>query len=267
MRTFVRSLRIWVVITATALAGCASTDEEAYVERPPDEFYEEGIALLDDGDYLAAAGAFEEIERQHPYSQLAVRGQLMAAFAYYEGNYYDRAIAALDTFMDLHPGHEDVPYAQYLKGMSHYEQISDVGRDQEMTELALLEFRELVQRFPDTDYARDAELKIDLARDHLAGKEMEIGRYYQQRRQYVAAVNRFRNVVEEYQTTTHVAEALHRLTESYLALGVREEARKAAAVLGHNFPQSAWYARSYALLEGEGLEPAESDGSWLDRLL
>jgi len=262
--------RVLAVALVVILVGCTGTGEEDdYVERPVEDLYNEAMDLLEASDHRAAAEAFEEVERQHPYSQWAVRAQWMAGFAYYEGGHYDEAVAAMRNFIDLHPGHENVPYAQYLIGVSYYERISDVGRDQEMTERAHGAFRELVRRYPDSDYARDAELKIDLVRDHLAGKEMEIGRFYQQRQQWVAAINRFRRVVEEYETTTHVPEALHRLTESYLALGVRQEARQAAAVLGHNYPDSRWYQRSFALLEGEGLEPEETGGigSWLSGVL
>ena len=240
--------------------------DQEYVERPAEELYAEAKELLDDGDYKAAARGFEEVERQHPYSQWAVRGQVMAAFAYYEGRFYPDAIATLESFIELHPGHKDVPYAHYLIGRSYYDQITDVGRDQEMTEEALEAFRVLSQRFPESDYSKDALLKMDLARDHLAGKEMEVGRYYQRQQQFVAAINRFRNVIEQFQTTTHVAEALHRLTECYLALGVTTEAQAAAAVLGYNYPESNWYKKSYALLEGDGLEPGESEGSWLSTL-
>ena len=247
-----------------ALAGCAGSTEDAYVERPPEALYADAQALLDDRDWEGAAKGFEEVERQHPYSQWATRGQLMAAFAYYQGSLYDDAVGALDAFMDLHPGSKDVPYALYLKGMSYYEQISDVGRDQEMTESALRTFEELERRYPDTDYAKDAKLKVDLAQDHLAGKEMEIGRYYQNQGRYVAAVNRFQNVVDSFQTTTHVPEALHRLVESYLALGVPDEAREDATVLGYNFPDSVWYERSYALLRANGVAaptPATAAGA------
>ncbi|HEX6114589.1 MAG TPA: outer membrane protein assembly factor BamD [Geminicoccaceae bacterium] len=232
------------------LGGCSGADEEAYVERPVEDLYNEAQDLLEGGDPQRAGQAFEEVERQHPYSPWTTRAQLMSAFAYYEANSYDEAIAAAERFIELHPGHQDVPYAYYLIGISYYERISDVGRDQKMTEQALAAFDELRRRFPDSEYARDAELKADLARDHLAGKEMSIGRYYLRRGQYVAAINRFRNVVERYQTTTHVAEALHRLTEAYLALGLQQEAQKNAAVLGYNFPGSEWYMDSYALLNG-----------------
>lgn len=254
--------RVWVALTVAlplvaACAGDAVEPELEYVEAPVDELYNNAMDLLQDGDYIAAARAFEEVERQHPYSQWATRGELMAAFALYQANEYDEAVAAAERFVDLHPGNKDVPYAFYLIGTSHYERISDVGRDQRMTELALAAFDELVRRFPDSDYARDASLKIDLTRDHLAGKEMEIGRYYLGQAKYIAAINRFRNVVDQYQTTTHVPEALHRLTESYLALGVQREATKTAAVLGHNFPGSPWYQDSYALLTGEYVELPE----------
>ncbi|MCB1832837.1 MAG: outer membrane protein assembly factor BamD [Geminicoccaceae bacterium] len=249
------------------LAGCAATDDETeYVERPAEELYAEAQALLDEKDYKAAARAFEEVERQHPYSSWAVRGEIMAAYAYYEGQFYLDAVATLESFIELHPGNKDVPYAHYLIGRSYYDQITDVGRDQEMTKEALEAFRVLVQRYPDSDYARDAALKMDLARDHLAGKEMEVGRFYQHQQQYVAAINRFRSVVETYQTTTHVPEALHRLTECYLALGITDEAQASAAVLGYNYPDSDWYQKSYALLEDEDLEPGVGDESWLSGL-
>ncbi|MCS7266810.1 MAG: outer membrane protein assembly factor BamD [Geminicoccaceae bacterium] len=247
-------------------AGCARDRRDAYVERPAEELYATAQDLLARGEYREAGRAFEEVERQHPYSQLAVRSQIMAAYAYYEANDYEEAIGAARRFIELHPGNPDVPYAHYLIGMSYYERISDVQRDQEMTEEALKAFEELIRRYPDSEYAKDARLKVDLVRDHLAGKEMEIGRYYQKRGQYVAAINRFRTVVERYQTTSHVPEALHRLTECYLALGVRAEAQNAAALLGHNFPGSPWYERAYALLHGQKLEPARGPGSWLPRL-
>jgi outer membrane protein assembly factor BamD len=234
-----------------ALGACASSsDQEDYVEEPVDDLYNRAMDLLQQGSDRQAARAFEEVERQHPYSEWATRAQLMSAYAFYEANDYDEAVAAARRFIDLHPGNKDVAYAYYLIGQSHYEQISDVGRDQKMTELSLEAFDELIRRFPDSRYARDAEIKADLARDHLAGKEMEIGRYYLRRGEYVAAVNRFNNVINRYQTTTHVAEALHRLTEAYLALGVQEEARRTASVLGYNFPGSPWYRDSYDLFAG-----------------
>lgn len=253
------------LIVLVLVTGCATVERPDYVDRPAEELYAEAQGFLDENRFRSAALAFEEVERQHPYSEWAVRGRLMAAYAYYEGEMYVDAIAGLEGFIDLHPGHKDVPYAHYLIARSYYDQISDVGRDQQMTKDALASFEELIRRYPDSDYAKDAALKSDLARDHLAGKEMEIGRYYQERQQYVAAINRFKNVVDRFETTTHVPEALHRLTESYLALGIRDEATKAASVLGHNYPESDWYERSYTLLEG-GSGTATSESSvtgWL----
>lgn len=248
------------------LAACSGNDEPEYVERPVDELYNEAQDKLALGDYRPAAEAFEEVERQHPYSQWATRAQILSAYAYYEANAYDEAIAAAQRYLELHPGSDDAPYAYYLIGQSYYEQISDVRRDQEMTEKSLNAFQDLVRRYPATDYAKDAQLKVDLAFDHLAGKEMEIGRWYQGRGQYVAAINRFRTVVEKYQTTTPVAEALHRLTECYLAIGVPVEAQNTAAVLGYNYPGNEWYEKSYALLTGQQLEPKRTAGSWLSRI-
>jgi outer membrane protein assembly factor BamD len=252
------------------LAGCgggSSLDEGRLPDQPPEELYRQGQDLLERGSYQEAAKAFEEVERQHPYSQWATRGELMAAFAYYQANKYDEAVGAAQRFIELHPGNKDVAYAHYLMGLCYYEQISDVGRDQEMTQKALDTFTELVRRYPDSEYTADAKLKIDLVQDHLAGKEMEVGRYYQRRQLWLAGINRFQNVVRNYQTTTHVPEALHRLTESYLALGMTQQAQEAAAVLGYNFPGSDWYQRSFALLKGQNLEPKEGEGgSWLSRL-
>ncbi len=264
----VRWFPLLLLLLVGPFAGCSGVSkEEEQVEKPAEELYAEARRLLEEGRYERAAKAFEEVERQHPYSPWATKAQVMAAYAYYEGGLHDAAIAAAERFIDLHPGHEDVAYAHYLVAVSYYEQISDVGRDQSATEKALEALTRVVQRFPDTDYARDAQLKIDLVRDHLAGKEMEIGRFYQRQGRWVAAINRFRRVVEEFQTTTHVPEALHRLVESYLALGLEEEARRAAAVLGYNYPDSDWYRRSYALLEGRGLEPVPAGGGgWLSGL-
>lgn len=259
LRAFAGTLGVLVL-----LAACGD-DDLAYSERPVEELYNTAMDDLLDQSYVDAAKGFDEVERQHPYSVWATRAQIMAAFAYYKNNDYDESIISAGRFIKLHPGHRDVAYAYYLNAVSYYEQISDVGRDQEMTELALLSLEELVRRFPDTSYARDARLKIDLTRDHLAGKEMAIGRYYLTRANYVAAVNRFRRVIERFQTTSHVPEALHRLTESYLALGVPHEAQAAGAVLGHNFPGSDWYLDSYALLEGVDLRPEADDESWISR--
>jgi outer membrane protein assembly factor BamD len=247
-----RRLVLALAVTALVVGACSGTKEEQYVERPVGELYNQALNLLQKGDDRKAGQAFEEVERQHPYSEWATRAQLMSAYAYYKANAYDEAIGAARRFIDLHPGHKDVAYAYYLIGVCYYEQISDVGRDQKMTQDALDAFEELIRRFPDSRYARDAQLKADLARDHLAGKEMAIGRYYLRRGNYLAAINRFRAVVDHYQTTTHVPEALLRLTEAYMALGVDDEARRTAAVLGYNFPSSSWYEDSYALVNGAG---------------
>lgn len=266
LKTLANGRRLGWVAVAVFLAACSSSDDTpAYVEKPAESLYTEARNLVDEGEYKEAAQAFDEVERQHPYSVWATRAQLMAAYAYYQADEYEDAIGAARRYIQLHPGADDVAYAYYLVGLCYYERISDVGRDQSMTREALTAFEEIVRRFPDTEYARDAKLKIDLTRDHLAGKEMSIGRYYLKRRQWVAAINRFRTVVEDYQTTTHTPEALHRLTEAYLALGLESEARTAAAVLGHNYPGSDWYADSYALLTGADLTPKEDEGSWISR--
>ncbi len=255
-----------VVLLALVVAGCNSRrDEVAYVERPVEQLYNEGMDNLIAGEYTLAAQSFDEVERQHPYSIWATRAQLMTAFSYYQDNKFDDAILAAQRYVQLHPGSADVPYAYYLIGVSYYEQIVDVGRDQKLTELALGGLDEVIRRFPESEYARDARLKIDLTRDHLAGKEMEIGRYYQRRGEDLAALNRFKQVIVDYQTTTHVPEALHRLTETYLALGLETEAQSAAAVLGFNYLGSDWYVDSYRLLKGVDLEPVEDEGSFISR--
>jgi outer membrane protein assembly factor BamD len=263
-----------LVACLAALSGCETMEtifgsveqEQAQAERPVEEIYNNAMDLLETQWYETAAKEFDEVERQYPYSKWATKAQLMAGYAYYKEGRYDDAIIALDRFIELHPGNRDAPYAYYLKALSYYEQISDVGRDQKMTRLALNAMREVVRRFPNTAYARDARLKLDLSRDHLAGKDMSIGRYYQRRNDYLAAINRYRAVIENYQTTTHVPEALHRLTECYLALGITDEAQMSAAVLGHNFPGSDWYEDSYALLDSRDLRPQRKADSWLSWL-
>ena len=261
-----RTLRLAAALAAPLVAGACSSDKDTYVERPPEELYNTALDQLHSGNSVQAAKTFDEVERQHPYSSLATQSELMSAYSYYKDNKYDDAVNALDRFIQLHPGNPDAVYAYYLKGLCYYEQIVDVGRDQRVTELALESLNEVVTRYPNTPYARDARLKVDLARDHLAGKEMEIGRYYLVRDQYLAAINRFRRVIEQYQTTTHVPEALERLTECYLALGVKDEAQAAAAVLGYNFPGSDWYQDSYSLLAAQNLQPADKPDSWLSKV-
>ena len=247
------------VFALALVAGCSSDDEDEYVERPVDQIYNQAVDALQDEKYVVAAELFDEVERQHPYSRWATKAQLMSAYAYYQKSQYDDAIVALDRFIQLHPSNKDAPYAYYLKALSYYEQISDVARDQEMTQLAMGTMKELIARHPNSKFARDAKVKLDLTHDHLAGKDMEIGRYYLRQRHYLAAIERFKRVIENFQTTTHVPEALHRLSEAYTALGLIGEARKVAAVLGHNFPGSEWYIDSYELVEGKIVRPREDD--------
>ena len=259
-------LPVLLLGASLSLGACAGDgDEPEYVERPVEEIYDQAYSLLKRRQYLQAGQAFDEVERQHPYSIWARRAMLMSGFAYYQANKYEEAINASDRFIQLHPGNKDAPYAYYLKAICFYEQIQDVGRDQKKTLEALNALQDIVRRYPNSEYARDARLKIDLTRDHLAGKEMDVGRYYLKREQEIAAINRFRNVIETYQTTSHVPEALHRLVESYLSLGLDEEAQVAAAVLGYNFPGSEWYADSYQLLQTKDLQPKEDEDSWISR--
>jgi outer membrane protein assembly factor BamD len=218
------------------------------VDRSPESLYAAGIEALQARRFQQAVELFDTLEREHPYSTWATNAKIMGAYGEYMRNRYTEAIGALDRFIQLHPAHRDIAYAYYLRALSYYEQISDSQRDQRGTEVALTALQDVANRFPDTAYARDARLKMDLARDHMAGKEMNIGRFYQRQGLYGAAIGRFRRVVEEYQTTNHVPEALHRLTEIYLRLGLRDEAAQSASVLGHNFPGSTWYQDSYALL-------------------
>ena len=236
----------------------------ATVDASPEGLYGAGVENLQARRFQQAVTLFDQVERDHPYSTWATNAKLMAAYGDYMRNRYTEAIGALDRFIQLHPAHRDIAYAYYLRALSHYEQIADAQRDQRGTEHAMSALQDVVNRFPDTAYARDARLKIDLARDHLAGKEMNIGRFYQRQGLHGAAVGRFRRVVEDYQTTNHVPEALHRLTEIYLALGIDEEARKTASVLGHNFPGSPWYQDSYALLV-EGAPAADAPRAGLLR--
>ena len=250
---------ILLVALASIAVGCGSSSKKqkfAYVERPVETLYAEAQREMGRKRFENAIAYFEEVERQHPYSAWARRAMLMKAFAYYRGNDYDEAVQALDQFIGLHPGNKDVAYAYYLKAMCHYERIRDVGRDQEFTDNAVASLTDVVRRYPDTEYARDARLKLDLTRDHLAGKEMYVGRYYLKDNKHISAINRFKTVITEYQTTNHVPEALHRLVEAYLELGIVEEARAAAAVLGYNYPGSRWYQDTYRLFERRGiLEP------------
>ncbi|CCW20041.1 competence lipoprotein ComL, putative [Sphingobium indicum BiD32] len=243
------------LLLATLLAGCATSKNKAdtqYVARDVSTLYNSGKDRLDRGQYKLAAALFDEVERQHPYSPWARRAQLMSAFSYYMNSDYAESISASQRFLSIHTGNKDAPYAYYLIALCYYEQIADVSRDQKITQQALDSLGELIRRYPGTRYAADARLKVDLVNDHLAGKEMEVGRFYQRRGQWLAATLRFRVVIDKYQTTTHTPEALERLVESYLSLGIPEEARKAAAVLGANYPGTKWYERSYKLMQEHG---------------
>jgi outer membrane protein assembly factor BamD len=249
-----------------ALAACSAAEEKVIPDQPAEVLFNRAMNSLENSDGPEAIKYFDEVDRQHPYSVWANKAQLMSAFALYSGNKYEPAISALDRFIQLHPGSRDAPYAYYLKALCYYERITDVTRDQEITEQAMRGLQDVIRRFPDSQYARDSQIKIDLTRDHLAGKEMEIGRFYMKRNQYLAAINRFRRVVEVYQTTDQVPEALERLTESYLIIGLPEEAQAAAAVLGYNFPGSQWYMDAYKLLADANLEPQQSQTSWLGQV-
>ncbi len=254
------------VLLVLALTACGDDEGPVYIEQPVEQLYNGALNELYLKNYEESARLFDEVERQHPYSAWASKAQLMAAFAQYQDSKYDDAINTLDRFIQLHPGHKDIAYAYYLRGISHYEQISDVERDQRMTRQALANLDEVARRFPDSKYARDSRFKMDLTRDHLAGKHMSIGRFYLSRGEYLAAINRFRIVIKKYQTTAHVPEALHRLVEAYLAIGVVDEAQANAAVLGYNYPGSEWYADSYALLTGVDVMPdEEGDQGWVSR--
>ena len=246
-----------VTLAAASLAACAGDREElAYVERPVEPIYLAAYDELQDGNYPLAVALFDEVERQHPYSEWARRAMLMAAYANYADNEYDAAIDKAQSFLSLHPGNEAAPYAYYLIAQSHFERITDVGRDQSSTLQALEAWRQVVRRYPDSDYARDARLKVDMSLDQLAGKEMDVGRWYLRNGHTLAAIGRFKTVIDNYQTTSHAEEALHRLVEAYVQLGVVDEATQVASVLGHNYPGGRWYEDSYGLLQNVGAQPA-----------
>ncbi len=251
---FRMALLAGATLAVTACGGGNKGDQVAYVERPVETIYNEALRSLDRANWDMAAAQFTEVQRQHPYSPWAQRAMLMSSYAHYRSRSYDKAISAAQDYISLHPGGDGAPYAYYLVGICQFDQIIDVGRDQARSDLALLALNEVIARYPESDYARDAELKTDMVKDQLAGKEMEIGRYYLNRGEHLAAINRFRKVVTDYQQTTHVAEALHRLVESYISIGLIGQAQQAAAVLGYNYPGTDWYADSYALMQGQGVE-------------
>ena len=280
----VPSVRLKLVLRAALLgaglallAGCslfggkddetnnANKDAANYRERSVEQIYSDGWRAIYAGAWDICAATFNEVDRQHPYSVWARRAMLMSAFCSYQSNNYGGAIATADSYISLHPGSPEVAYAFYIKAISLYEQIVDIGRDQSNTEGALVALQDVVQRFPDTEYARDATLKIDLTNDHLAGKEMAVGRYYLRQGDYIGAINRFRTVVDQYQTTPQIAEALERICEAYYSLGLDSEAQTAAAVLGRNYPGSGWYKDAYNILRGRNLKPVEDRRSWISQ--
>ena len=265
-RAFALALVVVPVGACSSFGDWFGKKDEAFSDEPADKLYNEALYLLNTkSDFKAAAKKFEEVDRQHPYSDWARKSLLMSAYAHYEGRDYDEAITAGKRYVAMHPGSPDAAYAQYLVGASFFDQIPDISRDQARTERALAALDEVVRKFPSTEYAASAKKKIDVANDQLAGKEMLVGRYYQSKRDHTGAINRFKVVVTKYQTTRHVEEALMRLTEVYMALGIVQEAQTAAAVLGHNFPDSRWYKDAYSLVKSGGLEPRENQGSWISR--
>jgi outer membrane protein assembly factor BamD len=252
-------LRAACVALLLSLAACGDGEEEdapVDISATIDVLYDKAMANFNERKYKLAVEDFEAVEREYPTSEWAARAQVMAGYSAYRGGQFDDAISILDRFTKLHPTHSSTPYAYYLMALSYYTQISDVGRDQKKTEEARAALQDVIARYPDSDYARDAKLKFDLTSDHLAGKEMEVGRYYLKRQDYGAALNRFKYVIDHYQTTSHTPEALHRLVECHLRLGVVEEAKKYAAVLGYNHPGSDWYKYSYEMMQGN-LSPEE----------
>lgn len=261
--------RVGSVVLVLALAACGgrAAREPALENFTAEEIYKRGEWELENSSKGAeAARYFGEVERLYPYSEWAKRALIMQAFAYHKDKDYENSRATAQRFIDFYPGDEDAAYAQYLLALSYYDQIDEIGRDQGLTFQALQALRTVIERYPDSEYAKSAILKFDLAFDHLAAKEMEIGRYYLRRGHWTAAINRFRVVVEQYQTTTHTPEALHRLVEGYLSLGLNDEAQTAGAILGHNFQSTEWYQDSYALLTGRGLRPEAAGDSWLRKI-
>jgi outer membrane protein assembly factor BamD len=257
-----------LALVVAPLMGCSlfNKDEDYVADDPADKLYNEGLFLLNNKqDYKEAAKKFDEVDRQNPYSDWARKALLMSAYSYYQADEYTDCINSAERYVTLHPGSPDAAYAQYLIGASYYDQILDVSRDQARAGKAINALEEVVRKYPDSEYAVAAKKKVDMARDQLAGKEMEVGRFYMNKRDFIGAINRFKVVVTQYQTTRHVEEALARLTEAYISLGILDEAQTAAAVLGHNFPDSSWYKDSYNLVKGAGGEPNENKDSWISR--
>lgn len=251
-----------VLVLPLILAACAGTKEEGDLNGTVGSLYNDGLDQIQSKKYESAIHNFSELSRQYPYSGWATKGEILTAYAQLLKGDHDESLVTIDRFIKMHPGHQDLAYMYYLKGLNHYYQMKDVNRDQDHTAKALEAFTEVTDRFPESAYARDAALKVTLCQDHLAGKEMVVGRYYLQQKQYVAAINRFRAVVKDYQTTTQAPEALYRMTEAYLALGVSDEAQRAAAILGYNYPGSPWYKKAYSLLTERKLAPVGQEKSW-----
>jgi len=254
---------------AVALSACktdvAGTADAYADEEPAGSLYNTGLAYMNSGKMKDAIKSFDEVDRQHPYSDWARKALIMSAYANYKSGNFDDTVEAANRYLTLYPGTDDAAYAQYLIAQSNYRRIPDVTRDQGSTEKAMEGMREIVERYPDSEYAADARRKVVQTRDQLAGKEMQVGRYYLERREYIAAINRFKVVVTEYQDTRHVEEALYRLVEADLAMGLVSEAQTAGAVLGHNYPNSEWYEKAYKRLGAGGVDPKEDSGSWLSR--
>jgi outer membrane protein assembly factor BamD len=277
LNRFGRKLRLAVGLTvlAATLSGCGTgalwdkfmaKDETTFSDQPADKLYNEGLFLMNNNhDLKAATKKFDEVDREHPYSEWARKSLLMSAYASYQAGDYDTCIGSASRYVTLHPGSQDAAYAQYLIAASNYDQIPDVARDQARTEKAMASLDEVIRKYPTSEYAAEAKKKLEGARDQLAGKEMAIGRYYMEKRDFTGAINRFKTVVTRYQTTRHVEEALARLTEAYMAIGIVSEAQTAAAILGHNFPDSKWYQDSYRLVKSGGVEPSENQGSWMSK--
>jgi outer membrane protein assembly factor BamD len=256
-----------LLVLATMLGACSLFDKDAMApDEPADKLYNEGLYLLNQKkEPKEAAKKFEEVDRQHPYSEWARKSLIMSAYAYYEAGAYDDCVNSARRYVTLHPGSPDAAYAQFLIGSSYFDQIPEISRDQSRTEKAVESLEEVVRKYPNSEYAVAAKRKIEMARDQLAGKEMEVGRWALQRREYTGAINRFKVVVTRYQRTRHVEEALMRLTEAYMALGIVDEAQTSAAVLGHYFPESRWYRDAYTLMQSRGLQPTENKASWISQ--
>ncbi len=268
MRLSMLAVMLLLVTGCSILGGGNKKEKLAYVERPAETIYNDGMDYMEKNDVDKAKLFFEEVERQHPFSKWARRAMLMTSYANYLSADYEESVATAQRFISLHPGNESTPYAYYLIAMSYYDQIYDVGRDQATTTSAEAALQQVVRRYPDSDYARDARLKLELTHDHLAGKEMAVGRYYLKNSQQLAAIGRFKTVVRDYQTTSHVEEAMHRLVEAYVSIGIVGEAKVVGSVLGYNYPESEWYEDSYDLLEGFGVnlddevKKARDPGYW-----